>query len=657
MKRFPYLAALCGVLALGSFHAHAREGDNPRASAGYDAVGRLMRNHEADTGRRSPPFVLVDAEGIARCYVISRAGGDLSELLNQRVGVRGSVRSVAGDPLPLILAQTVQAVGDPAAQPARPLAAKPPANTSEPAETSRPVRQAAHTRREAPRNEPTLAKAPTPAPEIAEPPAVAVKPENLLIVQPEAEELSSEAPEPEELLMVQPEAEALPSSPLEDEPAPIDSFPSEVPHDLSGLEPGVFEGPNADCDCETCGGTRCTTCSACCLANDPGQWFVRAEYLLWATKGMSIPPLATTGPSASNPGILGEPGTVILFGNEAINGDMRSGGRIALGTWLDQGQTWGVSGEYFGLEDAGESFFATSNANGVPTISRPYFTVFGLDAMGDLKPAGENAELVALEGVLAGSLRVDTNTSFQGGGVFLRHTFCCKNRCWGSCKGNHSNCTTSCCDTASSGVPGGVRVGMFGGYRFMLLGDGVSITEDLTAISSSPADQGRFLINDNFRSNNEFHGGELGFVAEARRARWTVELLSRLALGNNRQTVGIDGSTVISGSQQDDGTYEGGLLALPTNIGTYTRNQFSVIPQINANLGYNLTPSLRAIVGYTFIYWGNVARAGDQISLDVNETYIPAGFAQPQGPRRPAFAWQPNDFWAQGLNVGLDYFW
>jgi hypothetical protein len=637
MKRHFILAVLCGILALCSSHVRGQTGnvagDGDQPSAPYDAVGRLMRNREADTSRRSAPLVLVDKDGKARCYVISRAGSDLSDLLSQRVGVRGSVRFMDGDTLPLILAQSVQAVGDPVAQPA---------NQSDLAVTKHPVRQAAHARREAQPQEPTLAQPKPSEPTLAEAP--------------------TPGPEVDELLMVQPEVEELPALQPVDGPAPIesfpgDSFPIEVPDDFSSSEPDLFEGLNAEC--ESCGGTSCTTGSPCCLANDPGHWFVRAEYLMWSTKGMYIPPLATTGPGASNPGILGEPGTVILFGDEAINGDMRSGARISLGTWLDQGQTWGLSGEYFGLEDANESFFATSNASGVPTISRPYFTVYGLDAMGDLKPPGENAELVALEGVLAGSLRVTSDTSFQGGGVFLRHTFCCKNRCWKSCDKRHSSCTTSCCDDgdASSGIPGGVRVGMFGGYRFMQLGDGVSITEDLTAISTAPVDQGQFLINDNFRSNNQFNGGELGFVTEARRARWTVELLSRLALGNNRQTVQIDGSTVITDSLTDDGTYEGGLLALPTNIGSYTRDQFSVIPQINANLGYNLTPRLRAIVGYTFIYWGNVARAGEQISLDVNETYIPAGFVTPEGPRRPAFAWQSSDFWAQGLNVGLDYFW
>jgi hypothetical protein len=627
MKRFFFLTAVLGLFAAGLADGLVRADESARnaarSSGGYDAVGRLMRSDEGGTGRRSPPFVLVDKDGTARCYVVSRAGADLSDLLERRVGVRGSVRFMPGDPLPLVLAQAIQPLGEPVDPPSDTIALATAAKQPETTEKAPAVEPAAHVEKVARRQEPTPADLPAPTPAI---------------------EAIEGAEEP------------LVLEPATDVPA-VDSFPTPVPQDLGRIEPGQIEMPGAPCDCEKCGGTSCTTCSECCLANDPGQWFVRLEYLLWGTKGMQIPPLATTGPGASNPGILGQPGTVILFGNESINGDMRSGGRIALGTWLDDAQTWGLSGEYFGLADAGESFFAASNANGVPTISRPYFTIFGVDSMGDLKPAGQNAELVALEGVLAGSLRVNTYTSLQGGGLFLRRTFCCKNQCWGSCDDCTSGCTTSCCDEPSSGVPGGVRVGMFGGYRFMLLGDGVSITEDLTAIASSPADQGQFLINDKFNSNNQFHGGELGFVAEARRERWTFELLSRLALGNNYQTVQIDGSTVISNSQQDDGTYQGGLLALPTNIGTYSRNQFSVIPQLNANLGYNITPRLRAIVGYTFLYWGNVARAGEQISLDVNETYIPAGFETPQGPRRPAFIWQPNDFWAQGLNLGLDYFW
>jgi hypothetical protein len=196
-------------------------------------------------------------------------------------------------------------------------------------------------------------------------------------------------------------------------------------------------------------------------------------------------------------------------------------------------------------------------------------------------------------------------------------------------------------------------VGILGGYRFYKLRDSVKITEDLVSLDEELP--GEFFITDSFATRNEFNGAEVGFVLDARKARWTAELMGRIAIGGNRQTVRINGQTIITGSEGDDGTYEGGLLALPTNIGTYNRSTFAVIPQLNANIGYNLTCRLRVIVGYTLVYWSSVVRAGDQIDLDVNETFIPRAFDEPEGPPRPAFAWQNTDFWAHGLNVGLDY--
>jgi hypothetical protein len=567
-----------------------------------------MRNRAGGGNSNSPAFVLVDKTGKPRCYITPDAGVDLSDMVNQRVGVRGSVRAIDGDPMPLIMARAVRAVGDPA-PPATAATAATPSNkpATQTAAAAQPVQQAAHTNRVAQRPSPAAEELPAPQP-VADP------------------QFSGNV---------------------------INDGQSEVFYS----EPGEFAGPHESCGCDMCNGDdcgsgHCNACISCCLANDPGRWWVRADYLLWSTKGMYIPPLATTGPSDENPGILGEPGTEILFGDQTINGATRSGGRISFGTWLDPCQTWGLSAEYFGLEDTGENFYAESDANGVPTISRPYFTAFGFNFDGSVKEPGENAELVSLEDVLRGSLRVETNTSLQGAGAFLRYNICCTDRCWDYC-GLLDPCSVNPC----GGVPGGVRVGVIGGYRYMRLGDGVSITEDLTSLSTVPAEQGSFWINDNFRSTNQFNGAEVGFIVEARRARWTMELTGRLALGNNSQTVQIDGTTIISGTPTDNGIYEGGLLALPTNIGTHKRDQFSAIPQLGINLGYNITPKLRAIVGYTFIYWGNVVRAGEQISLDVNETYIPRAFDEPEGPARPAFAWRETDFWAQGLNVGLDYRW
>jgi len=76
-------------------------------------------------------------------------------------------------------------------------------------------------------------------------------------------------------------------------------------------------------------------------------------------------------------------------------------------------------------------------------------------------------------------------------------------------------------------------------------------------------------------------------------------------------------------------------------------------------LGYDLTPRLKATVGYTLLYWTNVARPGDQIDLNVDpRQFPPVNPLQPPPPTataQPAFALHTSDFWAQGLNVGLDY--
>ena len=83
-----------------------------------------------------------------------------------------------------------------------------------------------------------------------------------------------------------------------------------------------------------------------------------------------------------------------------------------------------------------------------------------------------------------------------------------------------------------------------------------------------------------------------------------------------------------------------------------------MVPELNANLGYAITPQLRLIVGYTFIYWSSVARAGQQIDTDVNSTMLPNSPNPPTGDlRHPQFVFHEEPFWAQGISAGLDYRW
>ena len=55
-------------------------------------------------------------------------------------------------------------------------------------------------------------------------------------------------------------------------------------------------------------------------------------------------------------------------------------------------------------------------------------------------------------------------------------------------------------------------------------------------------------------------------------------------------------------------------MALPSNIGHYSRDQFSVVPEVGLNVGYQLTRHVSLSAGYTCIYWSNVHTAPEMRS-------------------------------------------
>ena len=106
-------------------------------------------------------------------------------------------------------------------------------------------------------------------------------------------------------------------------------------------------------------------------------------------------------------------------------------------------------------------------------------------------------------------------------------------------------------------------------------------------------------------------------------------------------------------------TFPGGYFALPTNIGHHTRTVFAVVPEVGLNVGYRITPWASVFVGYTFLYANDVVRPGNQINRNINPTQSVSWgggkFLNPQGPAEPSFKFNSSDFWAQGINVGLDF--
>ena len=103
----------------------------------------------------------------------------------------------------------------------------------------------------------------------------------------------------------------------------------------------------------------------------------------------------------------------------------------------------------------------------------------------------------------------------------------------------------------------------------------------------------------------------------------------------------VDGATVTTLPDGRSATFVGGLLAQETNIGTFEQNQFAVIPEFGLTVGCNLTRRLRATFGYTFIYWNNVLRAGDQIDRSLSQ--LPP--EPPTGDHRPVVLMRSTDFW------------
>jgi hypothetical protein len=192
------------------------------------------------------------------------------------------------------------------------------------------------------------------------------------------------------------------------------------------------------------------------------------------------------------------------------------------------------------------------------------------------------------------------------------------------------------------------------GWRYFQLDERLTVREDLTSLDT--LNPGSFIINDSFQTKNQFNGVELGVQWQGRRGYCSLETLMRLGLGNTRQTVTIAGNTQTTQNGQTT-TNNGGLLAQRTNIGSFTRDQLGVVPELGATVGYQLTERLRLTTGYSFIYWSNVVRPGDQIDTSVNPNLLPPETPSQTAFLNPRFTFQDSDYWVQGLSFGGDYRW
>jgi hypothetical protein len=360
---------------------------------------------------------------------------------------------------------------------------------------------------------------------------------------------------------------------------------------------------------------------------DNTRVWAQANFIHWWVRRDSTPPLATTGSAATpNPGALGNTDTSVLIGDGSIGPKEFSGIQTTLGIWLDPERLQSLEVGGFWLGKNSRQYSATSDAVGNPVIVQPV-----------LIPTEANLA-VAFPGTLAGKIAVNSVMDFSS----LELNF----------------------------VQNAIRVNGWSidslvGIRYLYLNDTLNINQNVTVLPGGagmvpfnnvgqPAGA-NFLFNDSFNITNRFYGAQLGA-----RVNWTckgfdVGATLKVGLGATSHVAIIDGFTTLNVAGATTSA-PGSSLAQASNIGRITSTDFSVVPELTLTVGYQLTPHLRVLLGYTAFDWNRIQRAGTQIDRRIDQTQSPTSptFVPGTIGTNPIFPGNRTDFWAQGVNVGME---
>lgn len=352
-----------------------------------------------------------------------------------------------------------------------------------------------------------------------------------------------------------------------------------------------------------------------------GRLTLEADYLLWFIRAEGSPVLVTTSSPANN-GILGQGDTRTLYGNQTLGDTLHSGGRFAATYWLPNSRL-GVDASIFFLGRNISTFRADSSTD--PVLARPFIRA---------DTGAQFSELVASPGLATGSVTLRSETSMYGAEVSVRRPLFCG------------------CNSRLDGLLG---------FRNVNLEESLTITESFVRAPGSTSNFASGVVEDRFRTENHFYGVNLGLTGELRRGRFFTSYRAAVGLGSVYQELQVAGSQNLVTTAGLPAFADGGLLALPSNNGSYNQRKFGVVPEANLTFGLYLTQHLRFGVGYNFLYMNSVLRPANQIDTVVDVTRIP-NFPVPGAtsvnPARPrALPLRTTDVFAQGVTFSLQYTW
>lgn len=356
-------------------------------------------------------------------------------------------------------------------------------------------------------------------------------------------------------------------------------------------------------------------------ATKPSQFWFEGQYLLGFVRGDTLPPLVTTSPAGTpraSAGVLGQPGTTVLIGLRNENTGGRSGFQFDDGYWFTPERVLGLETDFFLLSQAHRS--QTLSSTGTPILARPFF---------DVTTGAESSALIAFPGVSTGNVTVsDSAHTFWGYDVDLRENM------WSS---------------------SWYRFDSLFGYRYMRYDEALTITQNVQPTGGVFVAGTNIESVDNFITHNVFNGADMGMRGQITDGPWALDLLAKVAVGVTEHTVNINGSQTTTVPGAAPVTSEGGLLALSSNIGHHLAYDYTAIPEFGVGLAWQIRPYMRVDVGYSAMWWFNVARPGQQVDLNVNPGLIPPATGVGTSSASPMVTNQRTDLWLQALHVGFEF--
>lgn len=367
--------------------------------------------------------------------------------------------------------------------------------------------------------------------------------------------------------------------------------------------------------------------SAAVKSPRPDFW-IEGGYVMWWFKSATPDfPLITTGDPANDAtaGSLGSSSTRIVHDGSSLYPGLVSGMRINAGVWIDNENTLGLEVGAFFTQQRRRTVSAGSDATGAPPLYVPIF-------LSDF--ASEGKFIIS-----------DPTVPFVGNAIFSSTT-----ELWGAEANIYNNMISERDMTMDFLV----------GFRYLGLRESISLQ---AAAGNDPANDIQSSLNDRFATRNDFYGGQFGARMEWRRNRLSLGLLGKIALGYTHLASDVSGSTTLAGTGVAPvlgiapGTYPGGIFTQPSNIGQQSENKFTIVPQVQVKMGWDITTSLKALVSYDFLYWNNVVRPGDQMDRNVNTAQSPLSpnFSPTGSSAPPTRMFNRSEFWAHGVTLGLEF--